>query len=187
MMNKGKTYASIFPSFVKYVFPSIFGMLAVSLNTVVDALICGNGIGGGGISGVNIGTPIISLCFASGMLFGSGGGTLFSVSLGKKRSNDETEDTSARIFTESTCYVILLGLIAAIIIFFLRASLPYILGATAETYNYAFDYEMGVLPFIPVFMIDVYLNIYSRNDNAPNASMIATFISVGFGRIWGNC
>lgn len=179
-------------TFVRYVFLSMLGMLAVSLNTVADAVICGNGIGGNGIAGVNIGTPVISLAFACGMLFGTGGGTIFSIHLGKQGKEHEAR----RTFTESFVCVLFIGIIIFILLFTLRRQVPYILGASDTTYSYAYNYLMGVVWFIPVFAIDVFMNIYSRNDGAPNASMIATCLSVSFNIVvdailvfvfkWGN-
>lgn len=172
-----QTNGNTFKIFIQYLIPSLLALLAVSLNTVFDAIICGNGIGSNGIAGVNIGTPLISLGFAVGLLFGTGGGTAFSIQLGHDGGNGLK---AKEIFTESTLYIICIGLFVLGFIFVFQTQIPFWLGATKTTYPYAYDYLRGVMFFMPIFMLDVYMNTYSRNDGAPNAAMIATCICVTF-------
>lgn len=179
MTSSVKRKDSNLNTFIKYVVPSMLGMLAVSMNTVMDAIICGNGIGGNGIAGVNLGTPIISVSYAVGMLFGGGGGTVFSVYKGQEE-DVQYKNAPEKIFTEALSYSLTVGVVLLVVIFLFRKQLPWILGATENTYLYAYDYVMGALWFIPAFIVDLVFNIFTRNDGAPKDSMIATCVCVIF-------
>ena len=69
--------------FARYLLPSISATMVTSIYILADTLMIGRGVGAIGIAALNILLPLFSLFFATGMLFGAGGGILLSVSKGK--------------------------------------------------------------------------------------------------------
>ncbi len=54
--------------YLKYLAPSIFGMIMLSGYVFVDALCVGRALGGIGLAALNVSTPTISLMYATGFL-----------------------------------------------------------------------------------------------------------------------
>ena len=73
--------------FTKLLVPTIMGMAASALFTVVDGIFVGNGIGSDAMAAVNISAPIFMIITGVGLMFGMGGGILTSINLsqGKKK------------------------------------------------------------------------------------------------------
>ena len=71
---------------IKFSVPAIVGMMVSALYNMVDRIFIGNAqnLGLNGIAGITIGFPISLIMIATGVLFGIGGATFFSINLGKK-------------------------------------------------------------------------------------------------------
>lgn len=67
--------------FTRLLFPTILGMAASALFTVVDGIFVGNGIGSDAMAAVNISAPIFMFIAGLGLMFGMGGGILTSINL----------------------------------------------------------------------------------------------------------
>ena len=50
--------------FLKYLIPSLFGMMLMAINILVDGLFVSHGVGDNGLAGVNIAVPIYSVILA---------------------------------------------------------------------------------------------------------------------------
>ena len=69
---------------IKFSVPAIVGMMVSALYNMVDRIFIGNAqnLGLNGIAGITIGFPISLIMIATGVLFGIGGATFFSINLG---------------------------------------------------------------------------------------------------------
>ena len=71
--------------FIKYLIPSIAGMIGISLNILFDTIFIGRGVGSEGLAALSIAIPMYNVLGAVGLLLGIGGATAASVSMGQKR------------------------------------------------------------------------------------------------------
>ena len=62
-----------FREFARYALPSIIGMLIVGLQTIIDGLFVGRGVGALGLAAVNIAMPLISSMLSVSIMIISGG------------------------------------------------------------------------------------------------------------------
>ena len=155
--------------FFKYLVPSISATLVTSIYILADSIIIGKGVGSDGIAALNILLPLFSFYFALGILYGVGGGILFSISNGNNRS-----DKAQQYFT--TAFIMLA--LTAVIIFALSniffKPLMYMLGATDSSYPLVSEYGRYLTGFCFIFMIVNFLQAFVRNDKAPKRAMAAT-------------
>ena len=81
---------SIKKLYFRYLFPSMGSAVVASVYLMTDAVVIGKGISDNALAALNMTTPIISLMFSIGILFGIGGSVLFSVHKGT--GDDENEE-----------------------------------------------------------------------------------------------
>ena len=79
-------YESILKLLYKFSLPAIIGMLVSAMYNVVDRIFIGNSpdLGANGLAALTICFPAMIIMMSTGILFGQGGATLFSINLGKK-------------------------------------------------------------------------------------------------------
>ncbi|NFF81424.1 MATE family efflux transporter [Clostridium botulinum] len=155
--------------YLKYLAPSIFGMIMLSGYVFVDALCVGRALGGIGLAALNVSTPTISLMYATGFLFATGSATIYSIFKGKN------EDENARkMYTFGFISALVMGIIYCILGILFVDKIAYFLGATDNTIEMTKQYMLTILSFAPFFVLDIFMNVFARNDKAPHISMLAT-------------
>lgn len=152
--------------FLKYLIPSVGGMLGVSLYVLGDTMMVGRGIGSTGLAALNISIPIINVFNGLGLLFGIGAATAISISRGR---GDERQVNN--IFTISIVMTILLGLALTLVRVFFLDELCMILGASKDTFQMSKDYLGVLMSFSIAFLLNYTLTVLVRNDGAPNLAM----------------
>lgn len=157
---------------LKYMLPSVIGMLGLSMCIFLDTMFVGRGIGNLGLAALNVGIPIYSLFNSIGMIFGVGGATALAISLGKKRYNSADE-----IFTFSMVASLFIGIIITIIGVVFLEEIAILLGASIETLPLVKDYLGVVLSTSVAFIIIITLGVFVRNDGNPKLAMWAVVFS----------
>ncbi|MGO4547857.1 MATE family efflux transporter [Paenibacillus sp. 2TAB23] len=155
-------------SFLKYLIPSMLGMLLVALNITIDGIMVGNKLGSTALAGIGIASPVYTLFVAMSLWVGLGGATLYSQNMGAK---DTQQARTA--FSYSLTIIFIATLAIGVTAFVFRDALVYALGANAETYPFASDYLNVMLLFGFVFTIENALSVFVRNDGNPNLAMMA--------------
>lgn len=158
--------------FMRYLIPSLFGMLLMSVNILVDGLFVSHGLGEQGLAAVNISVPIYLIIFSISLWIGMGGATLYSIALG------EGDVVKAKaIFTQSLLLtVIVAGTILGIGLIFER-EVAYLFGANDTIIELVLDYLHVLLLFGVVFVIENILSIFIRNDGNPNLAMAGLIVT----------
>lgn len=159
---------SVLKVFLRYLIPSLTGMLLMSVNIVMDGIFVGHRLGGVALAGINIAVPVFSIFTAISLWIGIGGATQYSFALGEKNVTK-----AQQIFTRSVILVITITIMLAIIAFIFRVPLAYLLGANDETLPYVMDYMNVLLLFGFVLTLENILSIFVRNDGDPNLAMFA--------------
>ncbi|MDQ0208369.1 MATE family efflux transporter [Alkalicoccobacillus murimartini] len=159
-------------TFVKYLVPSLVGMLLMALNFVVDGIMVGNRLGPVALAGVGIAGPVYTVFVAMSLWIGIGGATLFSQAMGAKKP-----ERAHFIFTQSLILIFSATLIIGLIAFIFREPLVYALGANEETYPFASAYLNVMLLLGFVFTIENATSVFVRNDRNPNLAMAALIVT----------
>src|SRR5690625_4314583 len=128
-----------FKSFFQYFIPTLFGMMLMSVNIVIDGIFVGNGVGSVALASVNIAVPAFSIIISIALLVGIGGGTLYSMAMGRDESLK-----AQQIFTISMVIISVITIIISFISYINIEWLAKIFGANKETLPYVVDY-MGIL------------------------------------------
>lgn len=158
--------------FFSYLFPSLFGMLLMACNILIDGIFVSRGVGEEALAGVNIATPIFSILLAVSLWIGMGGATLFSISLGEGNTKKAKE-----IFTRSfVLTVIIVGFLIIIGLWKLKA-VAFLFGASNITYPYVHDYLFVILLFGLIYVLENILSIFIRNDGNPKLAMIGLSVT----------
>ncbi|MGL6107268.1 MATE family efflux transporter [Romboutsia sp.] len=155
--------------FYKYLFNSVLGMLAVSFCILVDTMFIGRGIGSEGLAALNICIPIFNVFNGIGLLFGMGGATALSISIGK----GEIEE-SKKIFSQTILIAIIVGITISVLGVIFTENIGYILGADEKTIYLVKEYLSGVLFLSFSYVLSHTLSSFVRNDHNPKLAMLAT-------------
>ena len=154
-------------NFLKYLVPSLLGMLLTIVNYFIDGIMVGNKIGQAAFAAVGVAGPVYTLFVAISVGVGVGGATLYSQAMGSKRY-----ERAQKIYTHSVVTICVTTLLLVGTAYIFRDSIPYFLGATSDTYTYVTDYMNIILLFGIVLTVENALSVFIRNDGNPNLSMI---------------
>lgn len=154
--------------YVKYLAPSVSASLVTSIYILADTIMVGRGCGAEALAALNLVLPLFAVLFACGMLFGVGGGVLYSVARG---SEDEARaqsvwSTAVVLAVVTAAVLTVLGLI------FLRP-LAYQLGADETNLDMVMEYAIFVVGGAPVFLLTSFLQAFVRNDRDPKRAMVS--------------
>lgn len=163
---------SVRKSFFEYFLPTLFGMMLMSVNIVIDGIFVGNGVGSVALASVNIAVPTFSVILSISLLISVGGGTLYSMSIGK---NDHGQ--AQKIFTTSLIYLVAVILTVSAIGYFNMEPLARIFGANSETLPYVIDYMSILFIFSLALAGENFLSVFIRNDGDPQLAMIGLVVT----------
>lgn len=162
--------------FTKQLFPTIMGMAATALFTVVDGMFVGNGIGSDALAAVNFSAPLFMIIAGIGLMFGMGGGILSSINLsrGKKRVANIN-------LTQSVTALLIISLAITIAFMIFPHTVAWLLGANEYLADMVAEYLFWFAVGIPFSALVVALPFFIRLTN-PKVSMwamlIATIINI---------
>lgn len=154
--------------FIKYVTLNICGMIGLSCYILADTFFIAKGLGANGLAALNLAIPIYSFVHGSGLMFGMGGATKYSVYRGQKdfKNANRVYSNTIYIMTISVIIFMLTGI-------FFHEKLALLLGANNEIFNMTKTYLQVILLFSPALIFNDSLLCFVRNDNNPRLAMIA--------------
>ena len=158
---------TLLKEFSQYVILNICGMIGLSCYILADTFFISNGLGANGLTALNLAIPIYSFVHGSGLMFGMGGATKYSIYRGQKEYKNADKSFSATIYIMSVLAVIfmLTGILFS-------RQLTRLLGADKNVYHMTKTYLQVILLFAPAFMANDTLICFVRNDGNPKLSMI---------------
>ncbi len=153
--------------FFRYVLLNICGMIGLSCYILADTFFVSNGLGANGLTALNLAIPIYSFIHGSGLMFGMGGATKYSIYRGQKEYRNADKTFSNTIYIMFTLAVIfmLTGI-------FFSEKLTILLGADKDVFLMTKTYLQVILLFAPAFMANDTLICFVRNDGNPKLAMI---------------
>lgn len=153
--------------FTKLLVPTIMGMAASVLFTVVDGIFVGNGIGSDAMAAVNISAPIFMIITGVGLMFGMGGGILTSINLsqGKKKVANIN-------FTQSVIALVFISLVMTLLLTIFPHKIATLFGSDEYLMDMVVEYLFWFSISLPFTVLVVALPFFIRLTN-PKISMWA--------------
>lgn len=153
--------------FTKLLVPTIMGMAASALFTVVDGIFVGNGIESDAMAAVNISAPIFMIITGVGLMFGMGGGILTSINLsqGKKKVANIN-------FTQSVIALVFISLVMTLLLTIFPHKIATLFGSDEYLMDMVVEYLFWFSISLPFTVLVVALPFFIRLTN-PKISMWA--------------
>lgn len=171
MFTSELTTKSVNKVYLKYLIPTLLGMLSNSIYCIVDIYFVSAGSGSQGLAAMNICMPVFTILSCVGLLFGVGGATIMSISQGSGDMN-----TRNKAFSVSVFMMLIVGLMFSVFGVLFRKEFAYLLGSDDQLLPLVLEYLMPVmcsaLPFVLMYSLSVLL----RADNNPKLAMAALMV-----------
>lgn len=158
--------------FLKYVIPSILGLLAISSASIVDGYFVGNHVGAIGLAAINISYPVGTLLFGFALMFAVGSSVMAAKFMGEKKVSE-----ALNVFTKSIYAVSILSIFFCTFLYLNIDTFFNILNIKDELRVLANEYLSIILIFLPFLMIAIVLDYFVRVDENPNLSFSALLFS----------
>jgi len=162
----------ILATFLKYLLPSIVGILAMSSASIVDGIFIGNFVGVPALAAVNLIIPILSVLFGVGLMLSIGGSVRAGKYLGQKN-----EIAASAIFSKTLIAVILYAIVIITTGLMLESFLFRLLGADEGLVLLMSEYYRVIMPFLLAQLMTIVLYFFIRLDGFP--SLAATALVIG--------
>lgn len=153
------------------VVPSIVSMIMVLIYNLADTFFIGQTKNAYMVAAISVATPAFLLFMAIGMLFGIGGTSLISRSLGEGKTEKAKNASSFCFWTGLG-----IGIIAMIIIFIFAEPVSRAIGASNDTIGYASQYLRIVSTSIPFLIIGNSFSNIIRAEGKANIAMMGMLI-----------
>ncbi|MDA9919072.1 MATE family efflux transporter [Porticoccaceae bacterium] len=162
----------IVPTFIRYMMPSLLGLIAMTSASLVDGMFIGNYEGVTALAAVNLIIPITTLLFGVSMMISIGG----SVRGGKYLGEKNTPAASA-IFSKTLMFMVVYGLIVISLGLMFEAEIFASLGADKTLFPVMSEYYRIIFPFLFFQFIVIQIYFFIRLDGFPN--LAATALAIG--------
>lgn len=158
---------TLLKEFFRYVILNICGMIGLSCYILADTFFISNGLGANGLTALNLAIPVYSFIHGSGLMFGMGGATKYSIYRGQKECKN-----GDKCFSNTMSIMSILAVIFMLTGIFFSEKLAILLGADKDVFPMTKTYLQVILLFAPAFMANDTLICFVRNDGNPKLSMI---------------
>ncbi len=156
---------------ISNVVPSIISMIMILVYNLADTFFIGQTDNAYMVAAISVATPAFLLFMAVGMLFGIGGTSLISRSLGEGNT-EKAKNASAFCFWTGLG----IGVIAMIFIFLFAEPISRAIGASDDTVGYASQYLRIVSTAIPFLILSNSFSNIIRAEGKANTAMLGVLI-----------
>lgn len=146
--------------------PGIICMVVNALYNIVDQVFIGRGIGYLGNGATNVIMPMTVIALALALMLGDGAAAYLSLKLGANEPEHAAEGVGG-----ASVFLVIVGVILAVIYLIFTKPLCMLFGATSETLPYALDYGRIIAIGLPFSCISVGYSGVIRADGSPKFSM----------------
>lgn len=175
-INNPLGYEKISKLLYQFSIPAIIGMMVNALYNVVDRMFIGNApdLGANGLAGITISFPAMIITLAIGILFGQGGATVFSISLGQGKI-----DKAEKSIGNAVAMLIIVGAVITILGEVFLKPLMTAFGASEAVLPYSMEY-MRIIFMGTIFQVlGMGFNNFLRAIGEPKLAMITMFVGAG--------
>lgn len=157
---------------IRFTMPSIIMMIFTSIYGVVDGFFVSNFVGKTPFAAVNFIFPVIMLLGALGFMFGTGGSALVAMTLGTGR-----KEKANKLFTMTVYISFFVGVLLAIISFFLIEPVASVLGAEGQFLADSVLYGKIIICALPFFMLQFEFQSFFITAEKPKLGLYFTVAS----------
>ena len=161
--------------FFKFAIPSIFGMLIVSLEIMIDGMFLGRNVGPLGLAAVNLSMPLINFLMSVGLMICVGGGVITSIYFGKKKLNRARELTSITLMLLIGVLEFLSLIVLINLDFFIN-----FLGANEEVYPYVRAYMIPMMIGAFFYTSPIFTETFVKIEEKPNFVFVSGSVCLTF-------
>lgn len=161
--------------FFKFAIPSIFGMLIVSLEIMIDGMFLGKDVGPLGLAAVNLSMPLINFLMSVGLMICVGGGVITSIYFGKKKLNRARELTSITLMLLIGVLEFLSLIVLINLDFFIN-----FLGANEEVYPYVRAYMIPMMIGAFFYTSPIFTETFVKIEEKPNLVFVSGSVCLTF-------
>lgn len=151
---------------LRFSLPSMVMMVFTSIYCVVDGLFVSNYAGTTAFAAVNLIMPYLMLFGTLGIMIGTGGTALVSMTLG---TGDRTR--ANRIFSQLIWFAILGGAVLAILAIMLLRPAAILMGAQGELEDLCVSYGLYILPALPALLLQNVFQSFCVAAEKPNLGL----------------
>lgn len=162
---------SYIKTFIRYASLSILGILGVSCYILADTFFIAQGLGADGLAALNIAIPVYNFIHGTGLMFGMGGATIFSILQSRQTSVNGRQADAC--FSNTLYLACAFGLLFAASGLLFSGPLAAALGADHKIFDMTTTYLKWLMLFSPAFILNDVLLCFVRNDGNPLLSTIA--------------
>ena len=172
------TYAHKHNPIVKKIFlamlaPTILMNLTTAIGSVADTIIIGQYLDNESLSVTTFATPIYMIINTFAALFSVGGCIAMSIDAGKGK-----KESANKAFSTSIALLAFTGLLLLLGGVFFSSTITHWLGAGSNVFEAVREYSFIILAGSPLFMLNIGLAFFVRNDGRPTLSMVGMFASI---------
>ena len=162
-----------FQNYRKYLIPNMVSMALLAVYTFTDSFVIGQKLGSTALGAMGICTPVITLTYAFGYFFGQGGAALYSIAMGREKTED-----ARRIHNTALISMLIFGTVVGILLTVFSHPVSRFLGADESNMEYVIPYINVILLGIPILMAEIFTTCFVNNDGHPEITMAATVFGV---------
>ena len=159
--------------FLTMLVPTILMNLTTAIGSMADTIIIGQYLDDQALSVVTFATPIYMIINTFAALFAVGGCIAMSIDAGKGEKETANQAFSLSIELLAITGIVLLG--AGL---FMSRLIAGWLGAGADVFELVREYAQIVLLGGPIFVLNIGVAFFVRNDGRPTLSMVGMFTSI---------
>ena len=164
----------VIKTFLTILVPTILMNLTTAIGSMADAIIIGQYLDDLSLSVVTYATPVYMVINTIAALFAVGGCIAMSVDTGKG-----DKKTANRSFSISVEFLALASVILFAAGVFFSGQITHLLGAGGtEVFEQVVIYVRIILMGAPVFIMNIAIAFFVRNDGRPTLSMVGMFLSI---------
>ena len=174
----GKGYCCRHDPIVRKIFltmlvPTILMNLTTAIGSMADTMIIGHYLDDAALSVVTFATPIYMVINTLAALFAVGGCIAMSIDVGKGE-----KDTANLAFSMSVELMILFGVLLMLVGLFFSGNVTAWLGAGEDVFESVRQYAGIVLLGAPIFILNIGIAFFVRNDGRPTLAMVGMLLSI---------
>ncbi|PHV69702.1 hypothetical protein CS063_14490 [Sporanaerobium hydrogeniformans] len=162
---------SVLKSYLKYLLPTVIGMVTYSLYCLADVLFVSLGVGKDGLAALNISLPIFTLYSSLAILIGVGASITMGICKG-----EGLHQLANKVFTMALVTSGILGILFMIFSILFTEKLALLLGANDLIMADVLAYLLPVTWGIFFYMLYGTLTVVVRGDGNPTLVMIAGIV-----------
>ncbi|WP_130861349.1 MATE family efflux transporter [Bacilliculturomica massiliensis] len=161
------TQRQTYPQFLRFIFPSIMSMIAISFYTTIDGFFVSRFVGPEALASINIIVPFTCVVYGIALMLSSGAGAYVSMKMGERKKEEADS-----LFTFTVAALTVIALILTVISLVFLQPILRMLGSTDVLMPYTIPYGfVTVLMTLPM-MLKLFFEYFARVDGNPNLAFV---------------